>query len=675
MAAPESRYTQYYSTAPDPLQGNYTAAYDEFLPVAPPTAGALFRAVGDPDSSGVFAYLGRDGRIHTIHSLRRHGASAFGQARSPFLGRTIGVLDERTNVGASFVEVFEGLFGSIREHHIRLAADITAAYAADQNLEQLEAVDPANPGNSDEVHTRHCILVPHAYVPRLLQATCDDGGGIVPRTFWEHLETMVQLGLYHASYNPFHNWARMAVSNGIGNANDLQAQAAWEPRLVAPDASLGASRTNMELALFPPAAATAAMAPTIDLQGVVDTLAAMRNDATHRANDTAEEKAAEKARKASPTARWGTARVQRLCNLCQCRDETELPPVYLEMAANGAKHDHHTIESYASAEVEPVVTRHNVVRDYNLHPFQAPVISQALSRCVGSLDFGNKRDNLIGALVIFMLSYPDQDGAAAAKEVNDMLFQHVETNVQVTVADLQGLSKNQATKMPKNYEQLRNILVGYHRFQQVLLGDRHDVPKELRLFVNNLKHAQGALEKKCLNNPYACAQVLRLVQLHTWEWVMFQEKTDEIVRPPDYASIASDIMLRQWPSPDFPPGFEAVPRHPSTAPTSGQPVAAPPSATGLSAATAPTAAARWIPGDEVNLPAEQKAIGVFDPSVSKADISAMGKLKRTHFCLSYHVRGSCFANCGRKADHILHNTDQTTRLATYLVETKALLSA
>jgi hypothetical protein len=110
-------------------------------------------------------------------------------------------------------------------------------------------------------------------------------------------------------------------------------------------------------------------------------------------------------------------------------------------------------------------------------------------------------------------------------------------------------------------------------------------------------------------------------------------------------------------------------------PTSGRPISTPPSAAEPSAAIAPTAAMRWTPGNEVNLPAEQKASGVFDPSVSKADISAMGKLKRTPFCLSYHVRGSCFANCGRKADHVLHNIDLTTRLAAYLVETKALISA
>jgi hypothetical protein len=315
-----------------------------------------------------------------------------------------------------------------------------------------------------------------------------------------------------------------------------------------------------------------------------------------------------------------------------------------------------------------VVTRHNTVRDYNLHPFVAPVISQALARCVGSLDFGNRRDNLSGALVIFMQSFPDQDEAAAAKEINDMLHQHIETNVQVTVAELTMLSKGQSTRMPKNYEQLRNILVGYHRFQQVLLGDRHDVPREFRAFVDDLRHVQTALEKRCLNNPHACAQVLRFVQLATWQWVMAQEKTDAVIGPPEYRRISSDIMLGQWPTPDFPPGFEAAPKQPAS-------TSARPSPTLPTAAAVSVEKARWVPGDEVLIPSEHKASGVFDPSASRADISAMGKLKRTQFCLSYHVRGSCFANCGRQSDHCLHTADQTKRLAAYLVETKALISA
>jgi hypothetical protein len=168
------------------------------------------------------------------------------------------------------------------------------------------------------------------------------------------------------------------------------------------------------------------------------------------------------------------------------------------------------------------------------------------------LDFGNRRDNLSGALIIFMQSFPDQDEAAAAKEISNMLHQHIETNVQVTVAELTMLSKGQSTRMPNNYEQLRNILVGYHRFQQVLLGDRHDVPREFRAFVDDLRYVQTPLEKRCQNNPHACAQVLCFVQLATWPWVMAQEKTDVII-----GRISSDIMLGQWPTPDFSPGFEA----------------------------------------------------------------------------------------------------------------------
>jgi hypothetical protein len=176
MAAPEARYEQYYAAAPDPQQGNCLAAYREFLPGGAPNVGDLYEALGSHDSSGAFAYLGRDDRIHLIHSLRRHGPSALGQTRSPFTGRTIAVLDERTNVGTSFVEVLNDLFWDVREGHIRLSDEITAAYTADTTAEQLAALDPAYTGDSDAINTRRCILVPHPYVPSLLQATYEAGG-------------------------------------------------------------------------------------------------------------------------------------------------------------------------------------------------------------------------------------------------------------------------------------------------------------------------------------------------------------------------------------------------------------------------------------------------------------------------------------------------------------------
>jgi hypothetical protein len=202
--------------------------------------------------------------------------------------------------------------------------------------------------------------VSHTYVPSLLQTTYKEGGRIHPRILWEKLDDLLGSGLYHASYSPFHDWVQLAASNGIGVANTFRADAAWEPCLIAPDASLGASRTSMECAIFPAAASSTPSAPG-NLQGVVDMLAAMRYDAAHQANETAEQNAVEKARKASPTAQWGTSRVQQLCNLCQCDNKLDLLPIYLEMAENGSKHDHHTMERYASTPVELVVTRNNTV--------------------------------------------------------------------------------------------------------------------------------------------------------------------------------------------------------------------------------------------------------------------------------------------------------------------------
>jgi hypothetical protein len=276
MVAPEARYEQYFSTAPDPQQGNFLAAYREFLPGGPPDVRALCEALGSHDNAGAFAYLGRDDRIHLIHSLRRHGPSALGQARSLFTDRTIAVLDERTNVGTSFVEVLNNLFRDVREGHICPSAAITLAYDDDTTVEQLAALDLAYTGDSDTINTRRCILVPHPYVSSLLRTTHEKRGGICPQILWEDL---LGAGLYHSSYSPFHDWVRLAASNGIGAANNLRADAAWEPPLIAPDASLGASRTSMECAIFPAAAAATISAPGA-LQGVVDALAAMRYDTT-----------------------------------------------------------------------------------------------------------------------------------------------------------------------------------------------------------------------------------------------------------------------------------------------------------------------------------------------------------------------------------------------------------
>jgi hypothetical protein len=36
------------------------------------------------------------------------------------------------------------------------------------------------------------------------------------------------------------------------------------------------------------------------------------------------------------------------------------------------------------------------------------------------------------------------------------------------------------------------------------------------------------------------------------------------------------------------------------------------------------------------------------------------------FCLSYHKRGTCYENCGRRGDHRAHNPQETARLLAHL---------
>ena len=51
-----------------------------------------------------------------------------------------------------------------------------------------------------------------------------------------------------------------------------------------------------------------------------------------------------------PSAFWGEAATTRLCYLCNVADESELPPLWSALVADGAKHDRRTLEQ-AFAEV------------------------------------------------------------------------------------------------------------------------------------------------------------------------------------------------------------------------------------------------------------------------------------------------------------------------------------
>jgi hypothetical protein len=648
MALSTARYADYFRSAPDPYGGDCAAAFAAFLPPGPPSAAQLFETMGQPDSSGAFAYLGPDTRVHVLHSLRRHTVGTFGQAPSPFAASTFAIRGERTGAGATYVLLEPAWLDEVQANHVRSAAEIAAGLLADPTVAQLAAETTGG----DALMTRSCILVPHCYVSPLLEASATRGDGLEPREFWSLIETFMAAPEYQATSEPFVDWARIALSQGAGRANPLQVTRVVAPALIALDASLGAARTSMELAAFPNGGAASGAAT--GLNSMVATLAAMRADAIDLAADAQARRDADRALKGSPAQHWGESLIKRLRNLCQVRHDRDLPPIYRDLAEGGSKQYNRILNGY----LRTPATRSS----HNILPYSKPVASQAHSRCLGDLDMGDQRDRVVGLLVIFMISFPDQESTADVSDSNRLLDQYLASNVMLSLNDIKSLNAAQTTKAAKTWGQLRKTLVGYHRLQQALLGEDHPVPRAFRKFVMALDDSEGALEKRCFGNPHFCVQLLRVVQLATTGWVADQTDDKDPVDPPDYRSISDEFYLGRWVVPDLPAGFESTGKAATVGPRSQSVSSASPGSD-------------WVAGAKVLLDDAHKT-SVFDPS---ANVGAMVSKKqpsknsdgKTSFCLSYHVKGECVENCRRKADHRAHSAAETKSLTTYLTEVTA----
>lgn len=649
MAPSNHTYAQYFDSATDPVpDGDYASAYTQYLPPGPPNRATIFAKVGAPLSKGVYIYLGSDNKVHLLHHLRRHATGNFGETASAYEGQTIAVRDERTAVGANYVSVEETLFSTITVNDVRPADQITAAIEADQSLQQMDVADPNN-GPLHTVVTRHCQLVPHVYVGGLMLVAARHGG-ISPRWLWTAICVTAH---YHPSHQPLFDWARVVVSNGVGAANTLRVDGAVEPAHVPLDTSLANERADMERACFP-----APIAPTVDTQSITAILGAIRQDNASRAQAQDNAKAAERALKSSPIKRWGEVLTKKACRIAHKATPQELPQLLLDMAESGASQDHRNIMNHVGTP--------SANPGRQLLPYTAPVVSQAAAKAMGALQYGHQRDVLTGgALIPFAYCYSDHESAIEANRINDMLDQHASSHIRLSLGDVEQLDKGQATKMPKSWFQLRTTCVGYHRIQQVTMGDDHPVPATFQLFVLALDQSASMLEKRCKDNPLFCAQLLRHVQLATCEWVAHQEMTDQPLPPPDYQRISSDLFLGYWKPPDLPPSLQVAPK----AQHQGAATAAMTSTVLPSANRAP--AAPVITSERVLLDEAHKT-SVYNP---RYNLGAMVRTKSpgrnedgTQYCLSYHCKGGCYSNCGRKQDHRLHSANETKQISDYLEE-------
>jgi hypothetical protein len=192
--------------------------------------------------------------------------------------------------------------------------------------------------------------------------------------------------------------------------------------------------------------------------------------------------------------------------------------------------------------------------------------------------------------------------------------------------------------------------------------------------------------------------VLRSIQLVCHQW--FAHKRARLHPPaPDFTIILQQIMLQVYLLPRLPPALYQL-AYPRQQKSHGEPLLPGLIATGSASgssrsdastisglATSATSGTKQpgIPGSTTgrgafvsNLQPLVALITLDNPSLKLRDIIANTNPPQmddgTDVCLSYHLRGGCWSNCKRAANHSRHlSTTETQRIETYITQRLAAI--
>ena len=639
--------TWYASPDQDPYEGDYTelcAAFSAAL--AAPAPADMLASVVTTKTAFVTLTAG-DGCVHVLHRFHRQ-ITAPGLTPSVHEGHVLATLDDLNLLGPVTVRVPADLFhrsnvfGDIRTPDA-IDAELLTAAAATHQLPQAVA----GGGDTEEARTRWGTVIPPCYVPLVLAAT-GQPGGLTPRRLWTEVVGAIRASPgQEAACQSFVDWARIAVSHGVGPLNPIERP---DLTIVAPDAAAAKARALILRQDLP----HRFIGGTPDLAPVVQALGLMRAEtAAAEASRLVREETKLAAAKL-PSRRWNAA-VQGLLNVCQVDSEDELPELWGQMAQAGPKADRVTIQHQLST----------LAVAGGIRVSDTATCGQLLATEMGSLRFITSRDDLKRGLSVFITGHPDQESARAASESAGHYDQLMQGTTGITLADSISLASAQELKLPTKLIQVKRIIYAYHRLLIVALGQDHAVTRTFDAFANRMDTMENHLDLLLDGQVQRCSGILRFVQLKMARWFADQAVTDARLAPPELGRLWDRIEEEDWTPVPLPPAFLQPPAR-----------SAPAKATGVPAGGAPVVA----PGRVGHFKAPAEAL---DPTLKPRPNFNMNNHIKAHgeppkndrggtMCLSFHARGRCQHECARgessgvKNDHRRHSAGETTRLVAYL---------
>jgi len=668
--APQFDYATFYNdNSHDHAGGNYRPLMDAFVvPVANPpapqaVAGAIYAsATVDPQA---FLLLVTDadhpnGRVTLFHRLQRHEAQ-LGHP-SPFDNRVYAFMGDIVQGQAPpSVEWEPTTFHLAQTVRVPTNAVIDQAIAGDPNFALFDPIDPADAA-AEDVRVRNTVLLPFDYVRLALP------GPLTPRQAWVEIAGAIINDGKANDCQPLLNWLRVAlVRQAAGQPSRL-----GRPMPPVPLATQALTERRWGLVIrdlpalsnAPANAAGHAIAASLN-ELVTDSRQNRQEDEVRRVADATK----------TPEKKFGQQGVLKLTRLCHCATADGLPNVWKDLAAAPKKQEINVIQQAFND------TASNVLQ----MPGTNVPITPDIANKIGTLSFSMTDDeDLSTGIHPFTFTYMNQQEVAAAYESIERYQMVLHGQGAPSLGDTAMLIGTTKINLPRTLTEATITFAQYRVAVHTLFGSPHDYTQAFERFYQMWNSCQHRLLNVKTNEPVLFpALAVRWVQLRASLWLYQQEGQIGNVAAPDFSELFNKIFLQEGWEPSMPARY-LQPQLPQLPTPYSDLLGRLQQQQRVPAPREPTNPATNPPANPSNPRADEERGGiarrtdpinpVFQPFASlplrtRDVLNRAGSDNRpprnagnTEMCLSYHVKGVCNLNCGRKEDHRIHSQDEDQAL-------------
>ena len=356
---------------------------------------------------------------------------------------------------------------------------------------------------------------------------------------------------------------------------------------------------------------------------------------------------------------FGATNTARLMNICNVGSETNLPEFWRDLAAANGKRDR-VLLAQAVQQTAALLHQEDLV----------PVITSDLAKKLSTLQFvGNNINDLADGVNPFLMVVQDYTSPSSEKAYFEALQSANDYDMitsgssSADLAEIKALRKTTTVQVPTNYMTARLMLQGFMLFLATFLGPNHPLARSLARFVVDFQAKEPFYinQMQLHDSAYGPGRLMRYVQLHTRYYLDSVWKASS----PAHGVVAHnfcDALIKMvtgdmsW--------LPALPTQYTTSPK--------------------TPKGRVKQDEDEDKEAKKKATQVrngkmnpkfedfrtninaskFNDVIKKvgAPPSVERNGKQVPMCASYHLRGTCFNNCGRKEDHGEHTTAEDDKL-------------